>query len=159
MENSLLKFSSELFCVNKFSILKLGKLKQLSKIILNISNSCFVLPSQDWILFTINWSIKLRRDFITSFIVLIAFFSHHKIHRSNHPEVFLVKGVLKICIKFIGEHPCRSAISIKLLCMFKKHVLKLFGKAKWFQNFSLQLKLPWCQPACLKCHEINSAVL
>lgn len=54
MENSLLKFSTELFCVNKFLILKLGKLKQLSKIILNISNSCFVLPSQDWILFTIN---------------------------------------------------------------------------------------------------------
>ena len=34
--------------------------------------------------------------------------------RSNHPEVFLVKGVLKICSKFTGEHPCRSLISIKL---------------------------------------------
>ena len=30
--------------------------------------------------------------------------------------MFLVKGVLKICSKFIGEHPCRSVISIKLLC-------------------------------------------
>ena len=28
--------------------------------------------------------------------------------------VFLVKGVLKICSKFTGEHPCRSVISIKL---------------------------------------------
>ena len=36
--------------------------------------------------------------------------------RSSHPEVFLGKGVLKICSKFTGEHPCRSAISIKLLC-------------------------------------------
>ena len=36
--------------------------------------------------------------------------------RSSHPDVFLRKGVLKICSKFIGEHPCRSAISIKLLC-------------------------------------------
>ena len=36
--------------------------------------------------------------------------------RSSRPEVFLGKGVLKICSKFIGEHPCRSVISIKLLC-------------------------------------------
>ena len=34
--------------------------------------------------------------------------------RSNHPEVFLGKGVFKICSKFTGEHPRRSAISIKL---------------------------------------------
>ena len=35
--------------------------------------------------------------------------------RSSHPTVFLGKGVLKICSKFTREHPCRSAISIKLL--------------------------------------------
>ena len=29
------------------------------------------------------------------------------LYRSSHPEVFLEKGVLKICIKFTGEHPCR----------------------------------------------------
>ena len=34
--------------------------------------------------------------------------------RSSNTEVFLGKGVLKICSKFTGEHPCRSAISIKL---------------------------------------------
>ena len=34
--------------------------------------------------------------------------------RSSYPEVFLGKGVLEICIKFTGEHPCRSASSIKL---------------------------------------------
>ena len=38
--------------------------------------------------------------------------------RSSRPEVFLVKGVLKISSKFTGEHPCRSVISIKLLCNF-----------------------------------------
>ena len=27
-------------------------------------------------------------------------------YRSSHPEVFLGKGVLKICSKFTGEHPC-----------------------------------------------------
>ena len=42
--------------------------------------------------------------------------------RSSRPEVFLRKGVLKICSKFTGEHPCRTAISIKLLCnLFKSY--------------------------------------
>ena len=30
--------------------------------------------------------------------------------------MFLGKGVLEICSKFTGEHPCQSVISIKLLC-------------------------------------------
>ena len=34
--------------------------------------------------------------------------------QSNCPEVFLGKGVLNICSKLTGEHPCRSVISIKL---------------------------------------------
>ena len=33
---------------------------------------------------------------------------------SSHPELFSGKGVLKICSEFIGEHQCRSVISIKL---------------------------------------------
>ena len=37
---------------------------------------------------------------------------------SSRPEVFLRKGVLKIRSKFTGEHPCQSAIWIKLLCNF-----------------------------------------
>ena len=36
--------------------------------------------------------------------------------RSKPPELFLGKGVLKICSKFTGEYPCRSVISVKLLC-------------------------------------------
>ena len=38
--------------------------------------------------------------------------------RSSRREVFLGKGILKICNKFTGEHPCQSAISIKLLSSF-----------------------------------------
>ena len=38
--------------------------------------------------------------------------------RSSRPEMFLKKGVLKICSKFTGEHPCRGAISAKLFCNF-----------------------------------------
>ena len=36
--------------------------------------------------------------------------------RGSHPEVLLREAVLKICSKFTAEHPCRSVISIKLLC-------------------------------------------
>ena len=38
--------------------------------------------------------------------------------------MFLGKGVLKICSNFTGEHPCRSAISIKLLCNFIEITLR-----------------------------------
>ena len=39
---------------------------------------------------------------------------HIKHDRSSPPEVFLRKGVQKICSKFTAEHPCQSMISIKL---------------------------------------------
>ena len=39
--------------------------------------------------------------------------------RSSPPEVFLGKGVLKICSKFTGEHPHRNVISIKLCCFIE----------------------------------------
>ena len=44
--------------------------------------------------------------------------------RSSHPDVFLEKGVLKICSKFTGEHPCQRVISIKLLCNFVEITLR-----------------------------------
>ena len=45
------------------------------------------------------------------------------IFKSIHPEVFLEKTVPKICSKLLGEHPCRSAISIKLLRKFIEIIL------------------------------------
>ena len=44
--------------------------------------------------------------------------------RSSHSELFLGKGVLKIRRKIIGEHPCRSAISIKLQINFVEITLR-----------------------------------
>ena len=38
--------------------------------------------------------------------------------------MFLRKDILKIWSKFTGEHPCLSAISIKLLCNFIEIVLR-----------------------------------
>ena len=52
--------------------------------------------------------------------------------RSSHPEVYLRKGFLKTCSKFIGEHPWRGAISIKL------------------QSTFIEIKLRhWCSPVNL----------
>ena len=44
--------------------------------------------------------------------------------RSSRPELFLEKGVLKTCSKFTGQHPLRSAISIKLLSNFIEITLR-----------------------------------
>ena len=44
--------------------------------------------------------------------------------RSSRPEVFLEKGVLKICSKFSGERPCQGTISIKLQSNFIEIVLQ-----------------------------------
>ena len=44
--------------------------------------------------------------------------------RSSTPEVFLGKGVLKICSKFKGEDPCQIAISTKLQSNFIEVTLR-----------------------------------
>ena len=45
-----------------------------------------------------------------------SFFNINCLTHFGLPEVFWEKGVLKICSRFTGEHPCWSVISIKLLC-------------------------------------------
>ena len=54
--------------------------------------------------------------------------------RSSPSEVFLGKCVLKICSKFIGEHPYRSLVSIKLQSNFIE--IKL-----WYGCFLVNLLL------------------
>ena len=52
-------------------------------------------------------------------------FCHEKNHfRSSPLEAFLGKDVLKKCSKFTGEHPCRSVISVTLLCNFIEITLR-----------------------------------
>ena len=63
---------------------------------------------------TLSWELSQATDFCTLF-------------RSSHPEVFLEKGVLKICSKCTGEDPCRSGISVKLLSNFITLLKLLFG--------------------------------
>ena len=56
--------------------------------------------------------------------------------RSSPLGVFLRKGVLKICSKFTVEYPCRSVISIKLLCNFIEITLQhgCSPAAEYFQD-------------------------
>ena len=49
------------------------------------------------------------------------------ITRSSHSEVFLEKSVLKICSKVTGEHPYRSAISVKFQNNFIEMTLRHGG--------------------------------
>ena len=67
-----------------------------------------------------NFSSKSKRSYILYFGSLL--YHNEKFKRSyirsSRQELFLGKGVLKICSKFTGEHPCQSVISIKLLCSF-----------------------------------------
>ena len=70
--------------------------------------------------------------------------------RSGHPEVFLEKGVLKICSKFTGKHPCWSVILVKLQSSFIKirfqygsspvHLLHIF-RISFTKNTSGRLPL------------------
>ena len=52
---------------------------------------------------------------LTNINIWITFDQHLASSRS---EMFLGKGVLKICSKFTGEHLYQSVISIRLLCNF-----------------------------------------
>ena len=49
---------------------------------------------------------------LISFSYVFVFTFPLNIFRSSPSDVFLGKAVLKICSKFIGEHPRQSAISL-----------------------------------------------
>ena len=60
--------------------------------------------------------------------------------RSSHTEKFLAKGVLKICSKITGEHPCRSVISILRHGCSSVNILHIF-RTPFVKNFFLWLLL------------------
>ena len=66
-----------------------------------------------------------------------------KLYRSSRPEVFLRKGILKIYSIFAREHPCPSAISIKLQYNFIEITLNLLHifRTTFLKNTSGRLLL------------------
>ena len=69
-----------------------------------------------------NWNIQIDIPCIYILLWFLKlwffnfFFSNYLIRKikSNPREMFFQKDILQISSKFMGEHPCRSAISIKL---------------------------------------------
>ena len=81
------------------------------------------------------------------------FLSLFRRQRSSRPEVFLEKGVLKICSKFTGEQPCQSVVSIKLQSNFIEITLQhgCFSVICYIFPEHLFLRIPldgcfWRQP-------------
>ena len=68
-------------------------------------------------------TLKYRVQVLIVLLISRFYFQSNSIYRNSPPEVFLTKGVLKICSKFTEEHPCQSAISIKLQSNFIEIVL------------------------------------
>ena len=88
------------------------KKKNLKKVLLSIGSQVII-----------NLIRKELRCFVflcltVNVIVIMTFRS------SYPPEMFVEKGVLKICSKFKGEHPCLSLISIKLIWNFIEIALR-----------------------------------
>ena len=76
--------------------------------------------------------------------------------RSSCPEVFLRKGVLKICSKFTEEHLCRSVISTKL----QSNMVKQYGKTRVISHelrvMSWKLKsTSWNSKVRVQIHELR----
>ena len=107
-------------------------------------------------------SINLGRDSYHQFeikkigirrfqIILWSFAVFAKGYRSNPPYVFFRKVILKICSKFTGEHPCRSAISIKLFSKFIEITLR-------HEYFSLNLlhifRVPFLRSPLEECFRV-----
>ena len=70
--------------------------------------------------------MALKQHFILADIQCYKWWYRGRI--GNSPSrVVLRKGTLKICSTFTGKHPCRSAISIKLLCNFATLLKSYFG--------------------------------
>ena len=76
------------------------------------------------------------------------------IKRSSHPEEFLGKDFLKICIKFTGEHPRRRAISVKLQNIFTeialRHACSPVNLLQIFRTTFLKIKFSLDGCFCIK---------
>ena len=101
-------------------------------------------------------NIKNSRKLNISFFMLIFKWDQPHFIRGSHPKVFLRKGALKICSKFTGEHPCRSAISVKLLCNFIEitlpHECSPVNLLHIFRTNLLKNTPGWLLPFYVNCH-------
>ena len=93
---------------------------------ININQMCFELgiaEAYSWPCQTAIMDFFCKNSYQLLVVKYFCKIWHHE-WRSSPPQVFLGKGVLKICSKFTGEHPCQNVMSIKLLCNFIEIVLR-----------------------------------
>ena len=91
----------------------------------NISQKQFWLYKFCMVLFSSfprAWNLKINNLIV--FLINSMLCNDYCIDRSSHSEGFLGKFVLKICNHLTGEHPCQSAISIKMFCNFIEITLR-----------------------------------
>ena len=88
----------------------------------------------------IHWSCVLKANSIHNILkgtTLLKLAGNR--YRSSHPEVFLEKGLLKICSKFTGEHPCRIELTFQHGCS-PVNLLHIF-RTPFIKNTSGRLQL------------------
>ena len=88
--------------------------------LLHIFRTSFTKDTSGWLFLNFGsnvlWMFTCHTEIILYLLEII--------FRSSHSEVFLTKGVLKVCSIFTGECPCWSVISVKLQCNFIKIALR-----------------------------------
>ena len=97
-----------------------GELHLGGRIVLRSTIMAHDPDSADNIISSFNFKLLHRFFWFTVYFNCFYFF----IDRSSPSEVFLGKGVLKICSKLTGEHPCQSVISITLQSNFIEIALR-----------------------------------
>ena len=87
-------------------------------------------------------------------------FLYESVFRSSRLEVFIGKGVPKICSKFTGKHSCRIVILIKLLCSFIEITLRLgYSPVKLLHIFKTSFPKNTCGGVLLRIFLLNSSIL
>ena len=85
------------------------------------------------------------------------------IPKCDFNKVAIVKGVLKICSKFTGEHSCRSLISIKFRTPFTKNtsgwLLLHLAASQCFHNLKIQSKFRFSHKLQLLEKQLKESIL
>ena len=104
---------------------------QFIRTLITVTQSLFKFNITIWLIHTkccafniVNYLSIFPFIFVTCLYLKLKLQLYWRVIRSTSSDVFLGKGVLKICSKFTWEHPCRGVISIKLRSNFIKITLQ-----------------------------------
>ena len=111
-----LNLTTDKWLLQKRNILKNKDIANLFKLNFCVSN-LFIQSNTGSYCMHITGSVNISLYMCVSLLVLCALYA-------SVCDVCVWKGVLKICSKFTGEHPCGSVISIKLQTNFIEITLR-----------------------------------